>query len=657
MKPGAARRTHGPAATFLALSLALLVLCVVFDGDRHPASASHGFPHATVKVWDTAVPLPPSLSLGLEPGESVEDPTGLTGHGTSYPTIVTVYAKGSHPLGPSGISYWNPDGNVFVWYGKTFGFPSGIDLNRAGPKQPAQSLVFGTFTFGPGDVWIAGQENEPLYVHLAGTNKFRTYGTSDSLTPPSGKVWGVKVDQATGHVFLAQPSEGRISRLDPVANRVTFWVTGGAPAYVTVDGAGRPYATLSAADVIVRVNAGPDGVLGTLDDTITVWKVPSRDGTASFRRVPCDPTVTPGCSDENPNGVITADAEGNIWFTESNSNEVGRLSPGPDGLLGTADDVICEYTTTGLLNPQQIAAAGTGNLLQAYFTEADGNSTSVLTQAEAALAPYPTQLCTTAPASETTPLAIYPDRTPAIFDEEVTPLETAIVPTVHDVPGVGGPASGTTTTATGEVIPPILRFSPMPNPILSADGASIGDAGNGFPSGMTGVYAANRVAGAYLQGNKHFEVESGALVAPPRPAPSVPGRMTGGGSLTTSDGRRVKYGFVLHCILGQGEKDVLHVTWEDGNTFHLDGVTSASCSDDPAIGPSPAPAGFDTHTGGGTGRYKGVDGASVTWTFTDAGGPGSNDSASLLINDALGNAVLSVSGKLARGDNKAHPGN
>jgi hypothetical protein len=82
-----------------------------------------------------------------------------------------------------------------------------------------------------------------------------------------------------------------------------------------------------------------------------------------------------------------------------------------------------------------------------------------------------------------------------------------IVPTVHDVPGLGESASGLTTTAAGEPIPPILRFSPMPN----------GDAGNGVPSGMTGVYAENRIAGTYLQGNKHFEVKSGAIIAPPPP--------------------------------------------------------------------------------------------------------------------------------------------
>jgi hypothetical protein len=57
----------------------------------------------------------------------------------------------------------------------------------------------------------------------------------------------------------------------------------------------------------------------------------------------------------------------------------------------------------------------------------------------------------------------------------------------------------------------------MPNPLLSLGGTPTGDAGNGFPSGLTGVYGGNRIAGAYLRGNKHFELQSGAVIAPPHP--------------------------------------------------------------------------------------------------------------------------------------------
>lgn len=635
---------------FLGPMLAL-GLMIISGGQPPAALATHGFSHATVKVWDTGAPLPPSISLGLTPGESVEDPMGLSGHGTSFPTIVTVYARSTHPLGPSGLSFWNPDGNVFLWYGKTLGFPSGIDLHHGGGPVLSGG-PFGT-SFGPGDIWVAGQQNEPLIVHMAGTDMFRSYGTDNPLLPPSGKVWGVEVDESTGMVFVAQPEEGRISRLTPPTGHVFMWVVGGSPAYVTVDLAGRPYATLTASGEgeIVRVNPGVDGVLGSIDDTATFWNVP---GSANFRRVP-PPLVVP---EENPNGLITADANGNIWFVESNSNEIGRLSGGPDGIIGTEDDVICEFTKPGLLNPQQIAASGTGSALQVFFTEGEGNSVSVLTQVEADQAAAPTRVCNTVPAR----MLDVPKQEAVTrhFDEAVSPLRTAIVPTLHDVPGLDGAASGNTRDMAGNPIPPILRFSPMPNPLLSSDGTPIGDAGNGFPSGMTGVYATNRIAGAYLQGNKHFEMASGAIIAAPPTLPlppgGLPGRMTGGGSVFTSDGKRVTHGLVVHCMPGQKKgQDVLQVNWEEGNRFHLETMMSASCSDDPTITPDPPAAGFDTYIGTGTGRYNSVAGATVEWTFTDAGEPGTEDTARIAIKDASGSTVLTVSGRLNRGNHQAHP--
>lgn len=651
-----------------------------------PAPADHeptpAFPSATVKVWDTLVPIG-GIPLGASPGESIEDLAGLTGHGTSFPTVVTVYARSSHPLGPSGVSYWNPDGNIFVWYGKTVGFPGGVDINRTGPAQPTSSPVFvDGVTFGPGDVWVGGLQFQPLYVHFAGTNRFRTFGTPSRLMPSEARAWGVKVDQGTGNVFVVLPSEGVLVRVNPVAPAfpgfvaLTEWFIGGpgsGPAGITLDSAGRPYFTVSGEgfDIVARVDPGADGTLGTEDDIAPFWRVPNRDGIRSFRTVP--PAV-PVVGEEYPNAIITTDTDGNIWFTQSNSNEIGRLSAGPDGILGSDDDVICEYTKPGLANPQQIASTGSGSLLQVYFTEGEGNSVSVLTQAEADLAGPPTRVCTTVPV-ETLGVPAFQTGAP-FFDEEIEPLRTPIVPTVHHVQGLDGAASGTTTTADGTPIPPILRFSPMPNPLLSADGTPIGDAGNGFPSGMTGVYAANRIAGAYLRGNKHFELQSGAVIATPAPpsdgthppdethppdgdqngpAPNgLPGRMTGGGSVFTADGRRVTHGFVLRCTAAGTRHDALQINWGDGNRFHLESLSAATCTDDPSISPNPPPAGFDTHTGSGRGRFNGRDGATAEWKFTDAGEPGTADTASIVIRDAAGAVVLEVSGSLQRGNQQAH---
>ena len=73
----------------------------------------------------------------------------------------------------------------------------------------------------------------------------------------------------------------------------------------------------------------------------------------------------------------------------------------------------------------------------------------------------------------------------------------------------------------------------------------------------------------------------------------------------------------------------------------------------PNLGESPPVAGFDTYVGSGTGRYNGVSGATATWTFSDAGEPGRNDTFQITILDDMGNPVLTVSGTL-KGNHQAH---
>lgn len=127
------------------------------------------------------------------------------------------------------------------------------------------------------------------------------------------------------------------------------------------------------------------------------------------------------------------------------------------------------------------------------------------------------------------------------------------------------------------------------------------------------------------------------------------GRMTGGGSVFTIGGMRVTHGFELHCDASQGPNN-LQVNWGKGNKFHLETLTSASCSDDPNIDEAPPVAGFDTYVGSGAGRCNGVP-ATATWTFTDAGEPGKNDTATI---DIVGGCTLSVSGSLKNGNHQAH---
>ena len=71
--------------------------------------------------------------------------------------------------------------------------------------------------------------------------------------------------------------------------------------------------------------------------------------------------------------------------------------------------------------------------------------------------------------------------------------------------------------------------------------------------------------------------------------------------------------------------------------------------DDPAIVQNPPSASFDTMTTTGTGTCNGAA-ASISFKFTDAGEPGKNDTASIMIS---GGCTLSASGTLQNGNQQA----
>jgi hypothetical protein len=149
------------------------------------------------------------------------------------------------------------------------------------------------------------------------------------------------------------------------------------------------------------------------------------------------------------------------------------------------------------------------------------------------------------------------------------------------------------------------------------------------------------------------------------------GKMTGGGVFGSDEGL-VTHGFVLHCDPSKLPNQLV-VVWAEKrkvgykkgkpvyeletHQFKLQELTSALCSDDPAIDEKPPVAGFDTYKGEGTGKLDHESGATASWEFTDAGEPGRNDRVKkLVIRDADGNVVLDVESKLCLGNHQAHPG-
>jgi len=159
-----------------------------------------------------------------------------------------------------------------------------------------------------------------------------------------------------------------------------------------------------------------------------------------------------------------------------------------------------------------------------------------------------------------------------------------------------------------------------------------------------------------LKGNN----EDSADITVECPVVTLPGRMTGGGSVFTAGGVRVTHGFELHCIFPPGsdpiEPNNLEINWE-GNQFHLETLTQGECTDDPNIDQTPPVAPLDTYDGAGFGRYNGVPGAFADWILVDAGEPGTSDTFTLTIVDADGNVVLNVAtANLTFGNHQAHKG-
>ena len=117
--------------------------------------------------------------------------------------------------------------------------------------------------------------------------------------------------------------------------------------------------------------------------------------------------------------------------------------------------------------------------------------------------------------------------------------------------------------------------------------------------------------------------------------------MFGGGTEVSSTGIQANFGMDLHCDASI-QPNYLQVLWGNGttNTFYLTNMTSASCAGSP----------FNTQSGSGIGTINGQAGAEAQWTIVDNGQPGTNnDSAQIVIKDASGQTILSLSGKLLSG--------
>jgi hypothetical protein len=192
------------------------------------------------------------------------------------------------------------------------------------------------------------------------------------------------------------------------------------------------------------------------------------------------------------------------------------------------------------------------------------------------------------------------------------------LPTVWTIDLVGT----TVDPVTGAVIPEAVEFD-------VDSGAEV----SSFP--LTGVRNAEAIT-----------IKNERLCGNPLPPPSMCGRMYGGGSFPISNGTNAYHGFTLSDVNNPPNR--MTVSWKDsnGNTqkFCLTQLTSALLYDDPTFTPNPPRSGFDSYQGTGTGTINGVAGATATWTFTDKGDPGTNDTVNMQIKNAAGTVVMTTVG-------------
>ncbi|MBI3639254.1 MAG: SBBP repeat-containing protein [Thaumarchaeota archaeon] len=548
--------------------------------------------------------------------------TGVT-NSTNYPTTVGAYQTSL--MG---------QGDVFV-----------SELNSGLTSLQASTYVGGSKTDrstaitldGSGNVFVAGQSSSINYPTTVGAYQTVNGGGFDAFVSELNSG----LTSLTSSTFIGGSGNDKANaiKLDGSGNVFVAGLTGSSNypttvgAYQTVNGGGFADAFVS------ELNSGLTSLTGstligggntdqinaiTLDGSGNVFVAGSTNSTNYPTTVGAyqtsnggefdafvselnsglttltSSTFIGGSDDDGANAIIL-DGSGNVFVTGISESPDYPTTPGAyQTSYNAADDAFVSKLTSNLIkmNPTSISTTLSGSSIPIGSSITDSATLSG----------------NTANAGGTVTYNIY-----------------------NNTSCTGTPVFTSAVTVTNGVVPSSSAFTPSVAGGYNAQAVYSGDSNN---AGSTSTC-----------GSEPFNV----------PAPNT-GRMTGGGSILTpavtsgsgkNNSMRVTHGFELHCDVSQLPNN-LEVNWDKGNKFHLDSLTTVSCTDDPTIIPNPPDAGFDTYVGTGTGSYNGVSGATAEWTFTDAGEPGKNDFAKIVIKDKNNVVVLSVSGYLNSGNQQAH---
>jgi streptogramin lyase len=311
--------------------------------------------------------------------------------GRWLPSTITEFPLPPNNNGPGYIPVITngPDGNLW------FTDPAAMSVGRitptgqvtefavpspdAGPSRGAGSAI----TTGPdGNVWFASEQFTASISRVTPDGQFATFGVPGNLATVTGLTAGPDGNVWFSDNILFPVSEERVGFITPTGAVTTFSVSvppggRGSMGGITLGPDGNLWfthdhilATITPAGVLRdhvadnvgdALTTGPDGNLwasGPLYDPLT-----GRLAGDFIERISVTGSVTTFSvgTFSLTQSAITAGPDGNLWFTEPDSNEIGRITP--DG------QITLFPVPTPASKPIGIAAGPNGNV---FFIEGDG---------------------------------------------------------------------------------------------------------------------------------------------------------------------------------------------------------------------------------------------------------------------------------------------
>jgi virginiamycin B lyase len=230
-----------------------------------------------------------------------------------------------------------------VWFTEIFGHRIGVLHPATGvfeefaPPTPI-SMPYGIDVAANGDVWFTEGDAAQIGVFRPSTEQFREF----PVDPATEMLDNIAVDHLTRHVWVTKLDAGKLARLVPSTGMVTTYVIpgNGRPHSLDTDAASRVWFTDIGNNAIAALHP-PTGTFRRF--TIPTPNAVSHGIVVDFRRLlvwftelegdkvgvlnPVTPRFfeRPVPTPESAPYFIDQAPDGEIWFTEGDAPNIGRL--------------------------------------------------------------------------------------------------------------------------------------------------------------------------------------------------------------------------------------------------------------------------------------------------------------------------------------------